>query len=112
MSPNELKNATLTQLCKTRKYMSTSKFLFEYENLPYHEKRQVAKTIVDVEVTRRNLIQKKLAEIREQLNSNQQALIDSINSMNKALANLSDITTVINFAKQLIQIVRKIISPI
>ena len=110
MSASKIRNQTLAELRKTFLAMMSPEWDLALEGKPKSEVTQAARALLSVQRARLRLENSELAAIRDELAANEPALSEGIASLDRALGDLSDVTTVLIAATALLKTVGRIIN--
>ena len=108
MTPTEIRRATLEQLRAAREDMMSTRWMLKLRTASQQEKDDHARTLVKVQHTILELENKKLAEIRDDLIANEQAISDGIDDLKDALKKIEKIEKAIKAIGQFLQILGKV----
>jgi hypothetical protein len=108
MTPTEIRRATLEQLRATREDLLSTRWMSKLKTATQPEKDAHARTLVSVQHALLELENKKLAEIRDALVANEQAISDGIDDLKEALKKIEKIEKAIKAIGQFLQILGKV----
>jgi len=108
-TPAESRKATLKELRDTRRDMSIAKWLLAVQAQPKAVRRKAAVRRLDVEQAILALGNTQLAEIRDKLIANEQALRRGRDDLEKARKKLTQVTTVLSKIDKLLEAVGKVV---
>lgn len=109
MTPYELKNATATQLRLAREAMLDWQYLMALEKLSAAEQRRAALQLTEIQRAYLRLRATKLADIRESLVENEDALTAGIKSLERALRKVTKAEGVVRGAAELLKAVKRVV---
>jgi ribosomal protein L20 len=108
MTPTEIRKATLDQLRSTREDMMSTRWMLKLRAAAQQEKDDHARMLVNVQHAILELENKKLAEIRDQLVANEQAISDGIDALKESLKKIEKIEKTIKAIGQFLQILGRV----
>lgn len=108
MTPTEIRKATLEQLRAAREDMMSTRWMLKLKTATQQEKDNHARTLVKVQHTILELENKKLADIRDDLIANEQAISKGIDDLKKSLRTIEKIEKAIKAIGQFLQILGRV----
>ncbi|HEY7690488.1 MAG TPA: hypothetical protein VH835_17435 [Dongiaceae bacterium] len=109
MTAAEIRAATLQQLLLTREKMMSTRWMLKLRTATSEQKQASAMTLLQVQDAILKLQNAKLADLRDKLTANEQALGEGITSLKSSLRTIESIKVAVLAVGQFLQIVGRVV---